>query len=88
MADMLMNREHALARERELEAEIERLTARIVSDQKVVRQMEIDHAQAMYQLDLRMSEELRDVRQENDSLREQNATLRAEVERLTKGGAE
>ena len=68
MTDILINREHALARERELEAEIERW-----------RSMYWARNDEFYRLDVKTSEELR-------SLREQNATLRAEVERLTKGG--
>ena len=71
--DLLINREHALARERELEAEIERL-------------------RQMYSIEMEQKR-LFSAWQEHDaaelrSLREQNATLRAEVERLTKGGAE
>ena len=64
MSDILINREQALARERELEAEAKRWEA-----------MYWQRNDEFYRLDVRTSEELR-------SLREQNATLRAEVERL------
>ena len=68
--NLLINREHALERERELEAEIERWRA-----------MYWARNDEFYRLDVKTS-------QENATLREQNATLRAEIERLTKGGAE
>lgn len=72
--DLLINREHALERERELEAEIERWRAKWAEADKQYWRL--------------LDGEWRATLCEIASLRGQNATLRAEVERLTNGGAE